>query len=202
MRCVCVHLGLSNGAHEEQFAARSQAKVEARQVRTLLPITARLSVFIDGLCDRIYLGRNGVMRKALGSTVEDEYRQGSHKIGTALTGDVGLLFTNSEPAVVIDWFKDFTRPDFARTGNVAPQAVVIPVGPIMMSDTVAPHSIEPQLRKLGMATKLVKGVPTLDVEHTICKKGETLEPNQVNLLKLFGHCLATVSCLCDQYEFH
>jgi mRNA turnover protein 4 len=42
-----------------------------------------------------------------------------------------------------------------------------------------PHSMEPQLRKLGLTTRLDRGVPTLDVEHTVCKEGDTLNAQQV-----------------------
>lgn len=63
----------------------------------------------------------------------------------------------------------------------------------MMGEETAPHSLEPQFRKLGLSTHLTRGVPTLANEHTVCKKGDTLNANQVNLLKLFGKPLATVS---------
>jgi mRNA turnover protein 4 len=63
----------------------------------------------------------------------------------------------------------------------------------MMGEETAPHSLEPQFRKLGLSTHLTRGVPTLNADHTVCKKGDTLNSNQVNLLKLFGKPLATVS---------
>lgn len=92
-----------------------------------------------------------------------------------------------------DWFDSYRQPDYARTGNVATQTITVAAGPVIMEDSVAPHSIEPQLRKLGMPTKLVKGVPTIDDDFVICSEGETLKPNQVNLLMLFNHLLSTVS---------
>ena len=49
-----------------------------------------------------------------------------------------------------------------------------------------PHNEEPQLRKLGLHTKMVRGVPTLDNEHIVCVKGKTLTPEQAQLLKLIG----------------
>lgn len=49
-----------------------------------------------------------------------------------------------------------------------------------------PHNEEPQLRKLGLTTSMKKGVPTLDVPHTICQKGKKLTPEQAQLLKLVG----------------
>jgi hypothetical protein len=42
------------------------------------------------------------------------------------------------------------------------------------------HSMEPQLRKLGLSTRLERGVPTLAVEHQVCKEGDVLTPEQVS----------------------
>lgn len=97
-----------------------------------------------------------------------------------------------------EWFEDYAQPDYARTGNKASQTIVVKAGPVMIEDGVASHAIEPQLRKLGMPTKLVKGVPTLDDDFTICTEGEVLKPNQVNLLMQFNHLLSTVRvCIFD-----
>ncbi|BGP13233.1 hypothetical protein JCM10213_004996 [Rhodosporidiobolus nylandii] len=140
---------------------------------------------------RIFLGRNAVMRKGLGATPEDECRLGVHKVANMLEGNRGLLFTNETPEVVKDWFESFQKQDFARTGNKVDETFELPAGPILINDDPAPHSLEPQFRKLGMSTSLLKGVPTLSTPHTVCKAGDTLNPNQVNLLKLFGKTFAT-----------
>ena len=50
-----------------------------------------------------------------------------------------------------------------------------------------PHNEEPQLRKLGLTTRLNRGVPTLDVPHKICEQGKKLTPEQSQLLKLLGY---------------
>jgi mRNA turnover protein 4 len=101
-----------------------------------------------------------------------------------------LIFTDTEPDEVIEWFKDFHQPDFARSGNLATRTVVLPAGPVMQhhSDPPEPfpHNEEPQLRKLGLSTVMRRGVPTLDVAHTVCEKGKALTPEQAQLLKLTG----------------
>lgn len=64
----------------------------------------------------------------------------------------------------------------------------------MINDDTAPHSMEPQFRKLGMPTSLVKGVPTLqNGDFVVCKKGDKLKVDQAHLLKLFGKPMAVVS---------
>lgn len=49
-----------------------------------------------------------------------------------------------------------------------------------------PHSMEPQLRALGLATTLIRGVPSLSNPHTICVQGEKLSSEKCRILKLLG----------------
>ncbi|KAI0632406.1 mRNA turnover protein 4-like protein [Trametes polyzona] len=144
---------------------------------------------------RIFFGRGAVMAKALGTTPEEEHRPGLHKLAKQIKGQVGLFFTNSPPAEVLEWFADFKQPDFARTGNSASRTVVLPAGPVMQQHSTPPepfpHNEEPQLRKLGLRTRMDRGVPTLDVPHTVCQEGKALTPEQAQLLKLIGIKMVT-----------
>ncbi|KAJ6475086.1 hypothetical protein C8R47DRAFT_1179180 [Mycena vitilis] len=139
---------------------------------------------------RIFFGRSAVMAKALGTTPEEEHRTGIYKLANQIKGQVGVLFTDTEPDEVIAWFADFQQPDFARAGNIASRTVILPAGPVMRhhSDPPEPfpHNEEPQLRKLGLSTSMNKGVPTLSNPHKLCEKGKTLTPEQTQLLKLIG----------------
>ncbi|TCD70888.1 mRNA turnover and ribosome assembly protein [Steccherinum ochraceum] len=139
---------------------------------------------------RIFFGRGAVMAKALGNTAEEEHKEGLHKIAQQIKGQVGIMFTNSPPSEVVEWFADFHPPDFARSGNLSPKTYTIPAGPILQhhSDPPEPfpHNEEPQLRKLGLHTKMVRGVPTLENPHEVCKEGKILTPEQAQLLKLIG----------------
>jgi len=135
------------------------------------------------------------MAKALGTTPEEEHRLGLSKLAIQIKGQVGLLFTDTEPQEVIDWFADFQQPDYARAGNIASRTVVLPVGPVLRhhSDPPEPfpHNEEPQLRKLGLTTSLTKGVPTLTAPHQLCQKGKTLTSEQAQILKLTGLKMVT-----------
>jgi mRNA turnover protein 4 len=46
-----------------------------------------------------------------------------------------------------------------------------------------PHSLEPQLRSLGMPTELKRGVPTLTERYIVAKKGEKLTSERAQILK-------------------
>ncbi|KAF8321480.1 uncharacterized protein EI90DRAFT_3068824 [Cantharellus anzutake] len=138
---------------------------------------------------RLFFGRIRVMAVALGTSEDNECRDGIHAVSKHLQGGDGLFFTDYPPDEVEAWFDHFAKPDFARSGNTAKDTITLPVGPITIhgDDTATfPSSMEPQFRKLGLTTVMKRGVPSLDYEHVICKKGDVLTAEQAQLLKLVG----------------
>ena len=93
-----------------------------------------------------------MMALSIGRTMESEYKKDLHKISKGLHGKRGLLFTNEKVEEVKEWFKSHKKLCFARSGSVATETVVLPEGPLDL-----PHSMEPQLRQLGLPTKLKDG---------------------------------------------
>lgn len=67
---------------------------------------------------------------------------------------------------------------------------MLPAGPVVRAYTDPPeafaHNEDPQLRRLGLATTLQRGVPTLDAPHCVCEAGCVLTAEQAQLLKLLG----------------
>jgi mRNA turnover protein 4 len=102
-----------------------------------------------------------------------------------IEGSVGLLMSTLEPNQVIEIFDRMKQKDYARTGCRATDTVIIPAGPVKQGDHLFPNNMEVQLRQLGMPTRLVQGVVTLDKDYTICKKDEILNAHQSQLLKHF-----------------
>ncbi|XP_040583400.1 LOW QUALITY PROTEIN: mRNA turnover protein 4 homolog [Lepeophtheirus salmonis] len=129
-----------------------------------------------------FMGKNRVMSLALGRSAEEEVGPGLHKISALLNGQRGLLFTNETLDDSLDYFKKNKEPDFARSGGIAPQTVVLPEGPIQEMS----FAIEPQLRALGLPSTLKKGILHLTKDHVVCKEGQTLDSTQARILKLFG----------------
>ncbi|CRK87768.1 CLUMA_CG001533, isoform A [Clunio marinus] len=130
---------------------------------------------------RFFFGKVSVMKLGLrNAEIADE-------LCDMLEGQRGLLFTPNDKETVVDWFKEYSAEEFARSGFKANETVVLPEGPL--SDFS--HAIEPHLRKLGMPTKLERGIVTLMNDYTVCEKGQTLTPEQAKILKLVGRPLAT-----------
>ncbi|GJC90960.1 ribosome assembly factor mrt4 [Colletotrichum liriopes] len=121
-----------------------------------------------------------------------------------LAGTVGLIFTNRDPAAILSYFDGVAPVDFARAGTVATRDFTIPSGVVYATGGEVPaehdvpmeHSIEPELRRLGMPTRMIKGRVCLgDAEgsgegYVVCREGDVLDSRQTRLLKLFGICLS------------
>lgn len=131
---------------------------------------------------RFFFGKNKVMIVALGKRDTDEYKDNLHKVSKHLRGEVGVLFTNKTKEEVQEYFSHFKEVDYARAGNQAQMGVTLDEGPLEQFN----HSMEPQLRQLGLPTALKKGVVTLLKDYEVCKEGDTLTPEQARILKLFG----------------
>ena len=114
----------------------------------------------------------------MGRSPESEYKESIHKVTPFLLGNVGLLFTNRGKDEVLKYFAGYSCPDFARSGKVATEDVTLTAGALEQFQ----HTMEPQLRKLGLHTSLKRGIVTLDTDYEVCKKGAKLTPEQAQLL--------------------
>ncbi|WVR05208.1 hypothetical protein IAU60_002220 [Kwoniella sp. DSM 27419] len=141
---------------------------------------------------RFFFGKGKVMAKALGTTPETEYQEGMAQLAKRLKGQCGLFFTSHPVDETVEWFESWTRREYARMGAKATAEIVLPEGPILTPYTVPasgdpfPHSMEPQLRALGLATTLVRGVPSLNNPHVLCQEGEKLSSEKCRILKLLA----------------
>eukprot|EP00124_Ichthyophonus_hoferi_P003218 Ihof_evm2s266 gene=Ihof_evmTU2s266 len=148
------------------FSVRNMRNTKLKDIRT------------EWRHSRFFMGKNKVMAVALGRTPEEEVAADLHKVSKKLVGNVGLLFTNSTKEEVVEWFATHVENDFARSGSVATTDFIVPEGPLEQF----PHSMEVQLRQLGLPTSLKKGIILMDREHKICREGDSLTPQQAQLL--------------------
>lgn len=107
-----------------------------------------------------------------------------------LQGPVGLLFTSSPPSITLPWFQSYSASSYLRGGQISPKTVVLNKGPVQTASTeiggqspdleTLSHSIEPQLRKLGMPTELKMGVPTLLRDFDVARVGKVVSTENVS----------------------
>ncbi|EMG48073.1 MRT4 Ribosome assembly factor MRT4 [Candida maltosa Xu316] len=144
---------------------------------------------------KLILGKRKVLQKALGETVEEEYKDNLHQLAKICDGLPGLLFTNEAPDTVEAYFKAYSKQDYSRAKSKAPIEFVIPEGIVysrggqlpIEEDVPMSHSLEETLRnKLRVPTKIKSGKIILEEPYTVCREGEVLDARQAMLLKQFG----------------
>ncbi len=154
---------------------------------------------------RIFMGKTKLMVHALGATVETEYAAGLSGLTPYLRGEVGLLFTDREPAEIEGFFAGFRQVDYARAGTRTERGFTIPRGELRTQfgveggeEDLVPVAVEPTLRKLGVPTRIVKGRVVLEETgepevtgegeqgYVVCRQGDILDSRQTTLLKMFG----------------
>lgn len=191
-RSVRPNLCLSRRQHEKLEAQGTPNGNALQSVSSNLSLSS-ISKLISFIFLRFFFGKNKVMSIGLGRTEAEEYKEGLHKLAACLTGQCGLLFTNSSREEISKFFAAYRQKDYARTGDIASETVVLEAGPL----TQFPHNIEPYLRELGMPTALQKGVVTLLQDFQVCKKGAELTSEQARILKLLEKKLARFALKID-----
>eukprot|EP00525_Craspedostauros_australis_P012563 CAMPEP_0198118298 /NCGR_PEP_ID=MMETSP1442-20131203/21084_1 /TAXON_ID= /ORGANISM="Craspedostauros australis, Strain CCMP3328" /LENGTH=229 /DNA_ID=CAMNT_0043776527 /DNA_START=128 /DNA_END=817 /DNA_ORIENTATION=+ len=135
---------------------------------------------------RILLGKNKLLKIALGKGPEDEYADNLRQVSKQIEGSVGLLFTSRPRKEVEGFFAGFSEPDFARAGFQSPRDVIITNEMLFNHPT---SMLEQQFKKLGLPVDIDNGKIVLinsKNEHRLCKKGEELSPEKCKLLTHFG----------------
>ncbi|KAF4031379.1 Insertion domain in 60S ribosomal protein L10P [Phytophthora infestans] len=143
-------------------------------------------VRMDFKDSRFFLGKNKVMKLALGRSKEEEYAENLYRLSKDVSGNTGLLFTSKPHDEVVDYFAKLSVSDHPRSGFVATETVTIPEGPLPQFI----GSMLESLRGLGLPIDLKNGVVVLNQNYTICKTGQTLTPEQAKLLVHFDRKMA------------
>lgn len=143
--------------------------------------------------------------EALNSTLEqykqpDFARSGAEATRTVVLAE-GPLYRYALPQVYAAEEKESDEEENEEMMNEENDDDVIgmPKDVIIGESEAFPHSMEPQLRKLGMPTTLVKGVVTLYKGYTVCTKGEELSPEQAQILKHLNVMQSQFSIVLDSY---
>jgi len=143
-------------------------------------------VRMDFKDSRFFLGKNKVMKLALGRSKEEEYAENLARLAKDVSGSTGLLFTSKPQEEVVEYFSKLSVSDHPRSGFVATETVTIPEGPLPQFI----GSMLESLRGLGLPVDLKNGAIVLTQNYTICKPGQTLTPEQAKLLVHFDRKMA------------
>ncbi|KAI1094319.1 ribosomal protein L10 [Rostrohypoxylon terebratum] len=158
---------------------------------------------------RLFFGKTKLMARALGHSPEDSYGDNIYHLTPYLRGTVGLIFTNRAPGQLMPYLETLSqdKTDFARAGAISPRDFVVPYGTLYSTGGEVPaeydvpigHTLEPELRRLGVPVRMIKGRVALEEGpegpqesggYVVCREGDVLDSRQTRLLKLFSVCLS------------
>ncbi|KAK0646300.1 ribosomal protein L10-domain-containing protein [Cercophora newfieldiana] len=155
---------------------------------------------------RLFFGKTKLTARALGTTPQDAQADGIDRLTPYLSGSVGLLFTNRDPDAITSYFSTLSQVDFARAGTRATRDFTVPPGIVYSTggevpaehDVPVSHTLEPELRRLGVPTRMLKGKVVLGGDdsgdgsegYVVCREGDVLDSRQTRLLKLFSICMS------------
>jgi mRNA turnover protein 4 len=131
---------------------------------------------------KFFLGKNKLMKHAIGKAEDDSFKPNSYRLGEYLTGHCGLLFTNKTKDQVVEFFENYSTPQYADAGTVADRTLIMRKG---FEDLKSfSHSMEPYLRKLGLNTSLINAAIHLNEDFIVAEEGKQLSVEQTKILRL------------------
>lgn len=142
---------------------------------------------------RIYMGKNTITQLALGKDSSDEYKDNLSQVSGMMEGEVGIIFTNRDKAEVVDYFRQFHAPEFAKAGHVPDENITLPPGNLFMDVSMLNH-----LRLQGMIVEIEMGQIMLREPFKVAQVGVPLTPEQCRVLKFLDRKLVdfTIQLLC------
>lgn len=97
-----------------------------------------------------------------------------------LHGESAILLTNDNPFKIYKIIQKIKSPASAKAGDVAPKDIEIKAGPT----DLAPGPAITALQKVGLKTKVDAGKIAVMTDKVICKAGETVTPDMVNVFAM------------------
>eukprot|EP00906_Rhabdomonas_costata_P006638 RCo009660 len=135
----------------------------------------------------IIQGKAKVMAIALGRSPEESQGPNLYKLTAFLKGRRGLLMTNQPSKEVKQKVQAVRFPEYHECGETAVATFTIPRGPL--DPNRFPVTMDPLLRKLGLSTKVVRGVVEVTQDHTVCEEGKPITREASKLLRLWRQML-------------
>lgn len=94
---------------------------------------------------------------------------------------------NTETLYPSRYFESRKYPVPPNSGDIATETIELNAGLLEQF----PHCMEPHLRKLGLPTRLQRGIPELLQDFVVCTEGKPLTANQANILvsiRVYSKC--------------
>jgi len=124
----------------------------------------------------LIMGKNTMMKKVLNQKIKENPKLES--LIPVVKSNVGLIFTDGELSEMRDLITSNRVPAAARTGVIAPVAVMVPAGPTGMEPGMTSF-----FQALNIPTKIAKGSIEILNDVNLIQPGEKVGSSEVALLQ-------------------
>src|SRR3989338_1882329 len=122
----------------------------------------------------IFVAKKSLVLKALGESEKGSLQNIKEKVGA----DIAIFFSNLDAFELSSLLADNQSSTKAKTGDIAPEDIVIEPGP---TDLVPGPAIS-ELSSVGLKVAVEGGKLAIKQPHTVVKKGDTIKDNVAGVL--------------------
>ncbi|MBI4167637.1 MAG: 50S ribosomal protein L10 [Candidatus Aenigmarchaeota archaeon] len=127
---------------------------------------------------KIRMAKSSLIKRAF----EGSDKKGLKEMEKNLTGEVALIFTNSNPFKLYNFLENNKQPAAAKPGDVTPIDIVIPAGPTQF----AAGPVISEFQKAKVRTIVENGKISVKEDTTIAKAGAQLSKELTEFIMKFG----------------
>jgi len=128
---------------------------------------------------KIKVAKNTLMRKALEMV---DGLAGADKLSDLISGPVAFLFTDDSPYKIANFLEKNKVPAPAKSGQIAPKAVVIK----KQNTGMPPGTIISELNSVGLPTRIEAGTVAIPEDTQVLEKGDKVSTTLAAIMSNLG----------------
>ncbi|KJP87970.1 hypothetical protein AK88_02404 [Plasmodium fragile] len=135
---------------------------------------------------RFFIGKNKLMKLALGTSEKSEAKPNVCKVAELLVGNRILLITKDAPLKVLKFFNDFQPQEYIKGGNISTQDVTLKTGDVLN----VPVSMQKDLQKRKVTFDIVDQKIVIREDKILAEKDKIISPENAKLLRMLNRKIA------------
>ncbi|CDO66455.1 ribosome biogenesis protein MRT4, putative [Plasmodium reichenowi] len=135
---------------------------------------------------KFFIGKNKLMKLALGINENNEVKPNMSKISELLIGNRILLITKDGPLSVLKFFNEFQPEEYIKHGNISPQDITLKCGEVLN----VPVSMQKDLQKRKLNFDIVDQKIILKENKVLAEKDKLISLENSKILRMLNMKIA------------
>ncbi|KYN97431.1 putative ribosome biogenesis protein MRT4 [Plasmodium gaboni] len=135
---------------------------------------------------KFFIGKNKLMKLALGINENNEIKPNMSKISELLVGNRILLITKDGPLSVLKFFNEFQPEEYIKHGNISPQDITLKCGDVLN----VPVSMQKDLQKRKLNFDIIDQKIILKENKILAEKDKLISLENSKILRMLNMKIA------------